>query len=141
MNIEVIQEHLGHLPAHEQISIAFEVEGVLDLTVVDGGLGGLVLRERKLASSYVKNYDSIGGNRPSDWSKCFDTTHWAFFSAWIHDRRAGGAVIAFRTEGLDMLERREDLAAIWDLRVAPDLRGHGLGFALLVAIEKWAKAQ
>jgi len=141
MNIKIVREQLGHLPAHEEISIAFEVERVLDLTVVDSGLGGLVLRERKLASPYVKDYDSIGGNRPSDWSKRFDMTNWAFLSAWIDDRRAGGAVIAFKTKGLDMLERREDLAVIWDLRVAPDLRGRGLGFALFAAVEKWAKAQ
>jgi GNAT superfamily N-acetyltransferase len=141
MNIKIIREQLSQLPAHEQTSIAFEVEGILDLTVVDRGLGGFVLRERKLASPYVKNYDSIAGNRPSDWSKCFDMTNWAFLSAWIDDRRAGGAVIAFKTKGLDMLERREDLAVIWDLRVAPDLRGLGLGFALFAAVETWAKAQ
>ena len=141
MNIEVVREPLGHLPAHGEISIAFEVEKILDLTVVENGLGGLVLCERKLASPYVKNYDSIGGNRPSDWSKRFDMTNWAFLSAWIDDRRAGGAVIAFKTKGLDMLERREDLAVIWDLRVAPDLRGRGLGFALFAAVETWAKAQ
>ena len=141
MNIKIIREQLGHLYAHEHIPIAFEVEKILDLTVVDRGLGGLVLCERRLASPYVKDYDSIRGNRPSDWSKCFDMNNWAFLSAWIDDRRAGGAVIAFKTEGLDMLERREDLAVIWDLRVAPDLRGVGLGFALSAAVEKWAKAQ
>lgn len=141
MNIEVIREPLDRLSAHEEISIAFEVKGVLDLTVVDSGLGGLVLRERQLASPYVKNYDNIDGNRPSDWSERFDTTNWAFLSAWIDDRRAGGAVIAFKTKELDMLEGREDLAVIWDLRVAPDLRGRGLGSALFAAVETWAKAQ
>jgi len=141
VNIQVVQEELGHLPAHQQISIAFKVERALDLTVVDSGLGGFVLRERKLTSPYVKNYDSIGGNRPGDWSKCFDTSNWTLLSAWIDGRRVGGAVIAFKTEGLDMLERREKLAVIWDLRVMPDLRGRGLGSALFAAAEAWAKAQ
>jgi GNAT superfamily N-acetyltransferase len=141
MSIEVIQEELDHLPAHGQISIAFEVQTVLDLTVADGGLGGFVLSECKLASPYVKDYDSIDGNRPGDWSRCFDITNWTLHSAWIEDRRVGGIVVAFKTEGLDMLERREDLAVIWDLRVTPDLRGRGIGSVLFAAAEAWAKAQ
>lgn len=141
MDIEIIQESLDNLPAHGQVPIAFEVRRVLDLTVADSGLGGFVLRERKLESPYVKDYDSIGGNRPGDWSKCFDIANWTLHSAWIDDRRAGGVVIAVKTEGLDMLERREDLALIWDLRVAPDLRGRGLGSALLTAAEACARAQ
>ena len=84
---------------------------MLDLTVADSGLGGFVLRERKLKSPYVKDYDSIGGNRPGDWSKCFDIANWTLHSAWIDDRRAGGVVIAVKTEGLDMLERREESGA------------------------------
>lgn len=141
VNIEVIPEELDRLPEHGQISVAFEVRSILDLTVADSGLGGLHLRERKLATPYVKDYDSMGGNRPGDWGRCFDTTNWALHSAWIDDRRAGGIVVAFKTEGLDMLERRQDLALIWDLRVAPDLRGRGLGSSLFAAAEAWAKAQ
>jgi GNAT superfamily N-acetyltransferase len=140
MHIRIIQEELSHLPAHEEISIAFEVQRVLDLTVVDSGLRGLVLDERELLSPYVKNYDDIAGNRPSDWIKCFDMTNWAFLSAWVDDRRVGGVVIAFRTKGLDMLEQREDIAAIWDLRVAPHFRGRGVGSALFAAAATWAQA-
>jgi ribosomal protein S18 acetylase RimI-like enzyme len=141
MSIEVIQEELNHLPAHGQISIAFDVRTVLDLTVADGGFGGFVLHERKLASPYVKDYDGIDGNRPGDWSRCFDITNWTLHSAWIDGRRVGGIVVAFKTEGLHMLEHREDLAVIWDLRVTPNLRGRGLGSALFAGAEAWAKAQ
>ncbi|NJO32730.1 MAG: GNAT family N-acetyltransferase [Rhodospirillales bacterium] len=140
MNIEILQEELDHLPAHGQIPIAFEVRSILDLTVADSGLGGLVLRERKLTSPYVKDYDSIDGNRPCEWGQRFDIANWTFLSAWIDDRRAGGIVIAHKTPGLDVLERRQDLAVIWDLRVAPDLRGRGIGRALFAATEAWAKA-
>ena len=140
MNIEVVGDALEHLPAHERISIAFEVRSVLELTVADGGLGGFVLHERELAAPYVKDYDS-SGRRPSDWGKEFDTSNWALHSAWIDGRRAGGIVVAFRTEGVDMLERCNDLAVVWDLRVAPDARGRGVGSALFAAAEVWAKAQ
>lgn len=140
MSIEVIREEIDRLPEHGRISIAFEVRSVLDLTVADGGLGGFVLRERELASPYIKDYDSLG-ECPGDWTQRFDTTSWALHSAWVDGRRAGGVVVAFQTDGLDILERRTDLAAIWDLRVAPDLRGRGLGSLLFAAAEAWAKAQ
>jgi GNAT superfamily N-acetyltransferase len=141
MNVAVIQERLDHLAAHGQISIAFEVRTVLDLTVADRGLGGLVLRECAVASPYVKDYDGHEGSRPSDWSRCFDMTNWTLHSAWIDSRRVGGIVVAAKTEGLDLLEGREDLAVIWDLRVVPDCRGRGVGSALFAAAEAWAQAQ
>lgn len=141
MTIEIIQEELDHLPAHGQISIAFEVRSILELIVADAGLGGFILRERALTAPYVKDYDSIGESRPDNWNQCFDIANWALHSVWIEGRRVGGLVTAFRTRGLDMLERREDLAVIWDLRVSPALRGRGVGAALFAAAQAWAKAQ
>lgn len=141
MDVKIIQESLDNLPAYAQIPIAFEVQRVLDLTVADSGLGGFVLRERKLARPFVKDYDSIGGNGPADWSKYFDIANWTLHSAWVDDQRVGGVVTAVKTEGLEMLERREDLAVIWDLRVAPSVRGRGLGSALFSAAEAGARAQ
>ena len=141
MTVEIIQEELDHLPEHGQISIAFEVRSVLELTVTDDGLGGFALRERELTSPYIKDYDDIGASRPDNWSQYFDTSNWALHSAWIDNRRVGGLVTAFRTDGLDMLERREDLAVVWDLRVTPDFRARGVGSALFAAAEAWAKAQ
>jgi GNAT superfamily N-acetyltransferase len=140
MKIEILQEGFDHLPAYGQIPIAFEVRSILDLTVADGGLGGLSLRERELTSPYAKDYDGIDGNRPCEWGRRFDMANWTLLSAWVDERRAGGIVIACKTQELDVLERRQDLAVIWDLRVAPDLRGRGVGRALFAAAEAWAKA-
>jgi hypothetical protein len=81
---------------------------VLNLAVVDGGLGGFALSERELRAPYIKDYDSIEGSRPADWARCFDTANWTLHSAWIDGQRVGGIVVAFSTEGVDMLERRQD---------------------------------
>ena len=141
MSIEIIQEELDHLPAHGLISIAFEVRSILELTVADAGLGGFILCERELSAPYLKDYDSTGESRPDNWNQCFDIANWVLHSAWIEGQRAGGLVTAFRTPGLDMLERRNDLAVIWDLRVSPALRGRGVGAALFTAAQAWARAQ
>jgi GNAT superfamily N-acetyltransferase len=39
-----------------------------------------------------------------------------------------------------MLEGRDDLALLWDIRVAPEWRGQGVGSALLGAVERFALA-
>ena len=40
-----------------------------------------------------------------------------------------------------MLEGRDDLAVLWDIRVSPEARGQGIGAALFRAAEEWAKAR
>ena len=37
-----------------------------------------------------------------------------------------------------MLEGRTDLAVLWDIRVQPEFRRHGIGSALFQASEQWA---
>jgi ribosomal protein S18 acetylase RimI-like enzyme len=49
--------------------------------------------------------------------------------------------VAFDTTGVDMLEGRSDLSVLWDIRVAPDARGRGVGAALFRAAEAWAAAR
>jgi GNAT superfamily N-acetyltransferase len=53
----------------------------------------------------------------------------------------GGATVAFNTPGLTMLEGRRDLSVLWDIRVAPDARGKGIGSALFEGVEAWAQTQ
>lgn len=141
MDLEIREEPLSQLGEHAGISIAFEVESVLDLAALGAGIDGFELVERRLAEPYVKDYDALAGNRPTDWAQRFDVSTWGMFSAWIEGRRAGGAVIAFGTPGLHLLEGRGDLAVLWDLRVSPELRARGVGSALFAAAEGWARAK
>jgi hypothetical protein len=53
-------------------------------------------------------------------------------------------VVAWNTPGVDMLQGRADLAALWDLRIAPDNRGQGMAKevranALTSALERGCK--
>jgi GNAT superfamily N-acetyltransferase len=143
MDLEIRQEAAtpDTLAEHARISIAFAVERILEVTLTDGGLGGMSLAEIPVADPYVKDYDAIDGEGPTRWPRRFDVSNWGVLSAFSGGGRAGGAVLAFRTKGLFMLGGRDDVAVLWDLRVAPQARGSGVGSALFRAAEDWAAAR
>ncbi len=141
VSVEVVEEPIGRLGEHAGISITFTVESVLEVEVRDGGLRGLLLREKLLAAPYTQDYDALPGSHPLDWARRFDVSQWGLLAARVRGVRVGGAVLAFATPGLQMLAGRDDLAVLWDLRVAPDHRGSGVGSALFAAAEAWAAAR
>jgi ribosomal protein S18 acetylase RimI-like enzyme len=127
MDIEISEEQMTSLRAYARVPIAFEVRSVLDV---------VSLAERTLESPYVKELES-----PTQWARSFDLSNWGLIAARSRGLRVGGAVIAFKTPGVTMLEDRNDLAVLWDIRVAPQVRGKGVGFALFRAVEAWATAR
>ena len=50
-------------------------------------------------------------------------------------------MLAWRTDALDLLEKRTDLTVLWDIRVHPDYRHQGVGQTLFRAAEAWARAR
>ncbi|HEU0076297.1 MAG TPA: GNAT family N-acetyltransferase [Longimicrobiaceae bacterium] len=139
--VDVAEEPAAALADYASIPIVFEVRSVLDVADSADGSGGWVLTERRLDAPYLKDYDAIPGEHPGGWAERFDTSGWGWLAARVEGRRVGGAAVAFRTPGLPMLEGRDDLAALWDLRVAPEARGRGVGAALFRAAEAWARAR
>ncbi len=138
MTPEIAEESAEHLEEYARISIAFEVNRVVD---VCGAPGGYALSERSLDAPYVKDYDTVPGDAPLHWAGRFDLSNWRVFTARLDGRRVGGAVVAHDTPGLDMLEGRRDVAVLWDIRVSPEARGRGVGSALFRAAAAWARAR
>ncbi len=141
MTFQLSEEPVATLSEQANVPIAFEYDRMLALTVAENGLGGFVLNERDLATPQIKDYDTVDEDRPANWAKRFDVSNWGFIVARSNQRRVGGAVIAFDTVGVDMLERRRDLAVLWDIRVEPAFRHHGVGAALFQATERWAASR
>lgn len=136
MEIELREEPMAALAEYARVSIAFEVNRILVVSVEKHG--GFVLTERKVETPYVKDYDAIDGAGLRQLAERFDTSSWGLISAYSGEPRVGGTLVAFNTAGMDILEGRSDLAVLWDLRVHPEFRGRGIGFALFRAAEKWA---
>ena len=97
------------------------------------------LRILPLPEKFLKDYDQDENARPTSWSRQFDIQNWGCIRARVKDRIIGGAVLAYRTPGLNMLEGRQDMAILWDIRVAEAERGQGVGTALFLAAEQWAR--
>jgi GNAT superfamily N-acetyltransferase len=97
---------------------------------------------RPVAEPYVKDYDARPEDRPAAWPSRFDMARWRLFAAHGGGGvRVGEAAVAFDTPGLHLLDGRRDVAALWDLRIAPSARGTGVGAALFAAAQAWAAAR
>jgi GNAT superfamily N-acetyltransferase len=135
---EIVEQSVEDLGEYSSVPIWFEVRSVLDVRVIDHGLGGFVLSERRIETPYVKDYDAFKGAGPTRWGDRWDISNWGVLSAFVKGSRAGGCVVAYDTLGVHKLEGRQDIAALWDLRVHPDLRGNGIGSRLFQAAVAWA---
>jgi ribosomal protein S18 acetylase RimI-like enzyme len=91
------------------------------------------------APPFFKDYDTL--EHPTDWARMFDLTNWMMFSAIENGERIGGAIVAIKTAGIHMLEDRDDLAVLWDIRVRPESRKSGIGSRLFTEAVNWSKAQ
>lgn len=137
MNIEFSEAPITSVAELGLIPISFTVDREYDVSPNQGS-GRFVLSERVIEAPYVKDYDGIPGEGPSRWARRFDISRWGFIRAQSNGRLVGGAVVAFHSCDVAMLEGRRDLAVLWDIRVSPDVRGKGIGSGLLRSSEAWA---
>lgn len=129
------------LSVYSRVPIAFAVESLLRVHLVDSGLGGMLLEEEPVQPPYVKDYDAYEGGGPEQWSQQFDVRRWGFFLAREGDQTLGAAAVAWKTPGLHMLAGRTDMAVLWDIRVHPDFRRQGIGQRLFWHAADWARAR
>jgi len=141
MDVAVVEAGVDALAHYASIPTAFEVSSELHAELIAGGLGGIVLNERKATPPYRKDYDAYEGCGVEHWAERFDVSRWGFFLARHDERPVGGAAVAFDTPGLHTLSGRRDLAALWDLRVHPHFRRRGIGTRLLDRAAHWSRRQ
>lgn len=136
ITIQSISDH--ELAEYQTVPISFPVERVFEPVAAGENHIGLNFRLQPVAEPWIKEYDEPG-NCPADWGDRWDLTHWGFLVARSGGKSVGGCAMAWRTPGLDMLEGRDDLVVLWDLRVSRECRGQGLGKALFAAAVQWAR--
>lgn len=128
-DISVVVEGViaGALERYGEVSIAFTVDSKMVIAPSSHDGGGWKLTEMPVDPPWIKDYDD--GEPPTRWLR-WDTSDWRIFMAFVDGDHVGGAVVACRTPAADFLEGRDDIAALWDIRVAPGHRGKGVGSTL-----------
>lgn len=140
MPLEVTEIGSEGWDRYAQISGDFLVDRVFQCQLLDGGLGGIALRERAVESPYKKN-EFDPGDVPAGWAKDFDLQGWGVFLATDAGRPVGGAAVAPPSQGMVGVERRTDAAFLFDIRVSADRRRQGVGKALISRCAQWAKSR
>jgi GNAT superfamily N-acetyltransferase len=136
MPVHMIEIGPDHLDDYASVPCKVEVNSKLQVEMIDGGLGDLLLQQVPVDRPYTKDYDKFG-EAPIDWPKQFDLTNWGFFLALDGNTIAGAAAVAFDTPGAFMLEARCDLSVLWDIRSHPAFRG--VGIILFNYAVQWSK--
>ncbi len=117
------------LHEYGSVPISFRVTSEYKISMLNQGLGGVHIEEVPVKPYWV-DYDAERGRGPERWLDRWDIRNWSVISAFHKDERIGGAVVAFDTPGVHMLDGRSDVAALWDIRIRPDHRKGGLGTAI-----------
>lgn len=65
--------------------------------------------------------------------------NWCIIAAYDGNKQVGGAVLAFNTPGVNMLEGRDDISVVWDIRINTDYRGKGIGTKIFQKCIEWAR--
>lgn len=141
MHIEIAVEGSDALADYASVPIAYRIVEVLDPDAPSPEGGLLPFRSTPLDAPILKDYDAHLGNHPLEWPARFDVRDWGFLAARSGNLRVGGAVVVADSPECEVLERRNELALLWDIRVAPAARNHGIGTALLAAAEAWARTR
>src|ERR1051325_9045305 len=141
MHAEILEDTENTLAEYATVPSQFQVRSVFDVVRETTRRDEVRLVERKLDVPYIKDYDAIEEEHPTQWKTRFDLSNWKFFVAVDGDRRVGGAAVALKTAGLELLQDRAGIAVLWDIRVGPEAREKGIGSALLRAAEASARGK
>ncbi len=137
MIYKIVEETSTCLAEYGEIPIRFKVQSVFDVEGDDPATAELV--ERPVERPRIKDYDLIKGEGPTRWDKWWDVSNWGIMAAYVAGRRVGGTVLAYKTDGVNKLEGRDDVVVMWDLRVHPEFRRNGVGRSLFEAGVEWAR--
>jgi GNAT superfamily N-acetyltransferase len=129
------------LELYNQIPMKVLVTRIIEVKKSGTGLGVIAYEfHEKDVRPYIKDFAEEGESAVR-WKKEFDISHWALFMAFDTLKPIGGAVVAARTPSIRMLDGRDDIALLWDIRVDDHYKRQGIGHRLFTMAVDWSKEQ
>lgn len=129
----------SYFPQYDNIPMRVEVVSHYTVEKLNRGLGGFRLVETAV-EPYVRDFCTGEDVTVTRWAR-WDLSQWGFFMAFDGDRPVGAAAVASRTRDVNMLDGREDLAVLWDIRVEGAYKHGGIGQSLFDRGVEWARLQ
>jgi GNAT superfamily N-acetyltransferase len=126
----------SYFKMYDEIPMLVQVNTVFVPKVVNNGLGGILFNEINV-EPYT--WDISHYEVASDYAKDFDISNWAIFMAFNENKPVGGITAVSRTKEVRMLDNRDDLCVLWDLRVNDEYKGMGIGTKLFEMVVEWSK--
>jgi ribosomal protein S18 acetylase RimI-like enzyme len=141
MSITIQEIGADRFSQYGRIPSRFEVQSILRVEVMGTGLGGFRLVEERVEKPFVRDYDQNSEDNPARWASRFDVSRWGILMATDDvGQPVGGAAVAVEPPIFPMGRfQRDDLAALWDIRVDPEHRRQGIGSQLFRAAAGWAR--
>jgi ribosomal protein S18 acetylase RimI-like enzyme len=121
---------------YDSIPMQVYVKSQYVLERIDNGLGGILLKEVPV-KSYIRDFSKHA--KATRFSEKFDIKNWVFFMAFDDEKPIGAVTIVSRTEGIHMLDGRDDMTVLWDIRVADTYKHQGIGQKLFDLAAEWSR--
>ena len=130
------QVDLSYLSLYDTIPMLVHVSRALQPRRLQNGLGGMLFDEIEV-EPYTKNLGAY--SVPSQYGRQHNISGWGFYMAFDGNKPVAAATIAAKTKTVRMLENREDISVLWDLRVTGEYKGQRIGTKLFALAVAWSK--
>ena len=137
MDIQMLRVNKETLTRYGTIPSYVKVNLILHMKALNG-FSGITFHEKKAKKPYLKNYDKYG--EPMTWMN-FNTSNWVMFVMQDGERPLGGLTMVCKTPEIRMLNGRDDMADVWDIRVHPDFKRQGIGTKLFTQAIEWSRRE
>jgi ribosomal protein S18 acetylase RimI-like enzyme len=126
----------NYFEEYDTIPMQVHVKSHYELERLNNGLGGIILKEVPV-KTYVRDFSDHA--KATKFSEKFDITNWGFFMAFDNKKPIGAVTIVSKTPDINMLDGRDDLTVLWDIRVDDNYKQQGIGQQLFDLAVGWSR--